>query len=108
MSDRRDLRNRLATLLDHLIRLQASPATDPRAGWRKSIREQRRGIQTLLKESPSLRAAVSDIISEEPRGAREEALASLADNNEQPHIDIAGLGFTADQVLGPWLTDVMP
>lgn len=104
-SDRRELRNRIATLLDHLIRLQASPATSPRAGWRKTVREQRRGIQTLLKESPSLGPAVPVIISEELSGAREEALASLADNNEQPRVDVASLDFTADQVLGPWLPE---
>ena len=104
-SDRRELRNRIATLLDHLIRLQASPATSPRAGWRKTVREQRRGIQTLLKESPSLGPAVPVIIGEELSGAREEALASLADNNEQPRVDVASLDFTADQVLGPWLPE---
>ncbi len=104
-SDRRELRNRIATLLDHLIRLQASPATSPRAGWRKTVREQRRGIQTLLKESPSLGPGVPVIIGEELSGAREEALASLADNNEQPRVDVASLDFTADQVLGPWLPE---
>jgi hypothetical protein len=104
-SDRRELRNRIATLLDHLIRLQASPATSPWAGWRKTVREQRRGIQTLLKESPSLDPAVPVIIGEELSGAREEALASLADNNEQPRVDVASLAFTADQVLGPWLPE---
>jgi hypothetical protein len=104
-SDRRELRNRIATLLDYLIRLQASPATSPWAGWRKTVREQRRGIQTLLKESPSLGPAVPVIIGEELSGAREEALASLADNNEPPRVDVASLDFTADQVLEPWLPE---
>jgi hypothetical protein len=104
-SDRRELRNRIATLLDHLIRLQASPATDPRAGWRKTVREQRRGIQTLLADSPSLRSTVPDVIEAELNGAREEAMASLADNNELSRIDIAGLTFTEDQVLGAWLPE---
>src|ERR1700678_1788688 len=54
-----------------------SPATDPRAGWRKTVREQRRDIQRLLKESPSLRPEVPGIIDEELSGAREEASASL-------------------------------
>jgi hypothetical protein len=104
-SDRRELRNRIATLLDHLIRLQASPATDPRAGWRKTVREQRRGIQTLLADSPSLRSTVPDVIEAELNGAREEAMASLADNNELSRINIAGLTFTEDQVLGAWLPE---
>ena len=104
-SERRELRNRIATLLDHLIKLQASPATEPRTAWRRTVREQRRGIQRLLKESPSLGQAVPGIIAEELSGAREEALASLADNDEQPRTDVAGLDFAADQVLGAWLPE---
>jgi hypothetical protein len=104
-SERRELRNRIATLLDHLIKLQASPATEPRTVWRRTVREQRRGIQRLLKESPSLGQAVPGIIAEELSGAREEALACLADNDEQPRADVAGLDFVADQVLGSWLPE---
>ncbi|WP_158922583.1 DUF29 domain-containing protein [Acidisphaera sp. S103] len=104
-SERRELRNRIATLLDHLIKLQASPATEPRTAWRRTVREQRRGIQRLLKESPSLGLAVPGIIAEELSGAREEALASLADNDEPPRTDVAGLDFAADQVLGAWLPE---
>ena len=104
-SERRELRNRIAALLDHLIKLQASPATEPRTAWRRTVREQRRGIQRLLKESPSLGQAVPGIIAEELNGAREEALASLADNDEQPRADVAGMDFAADQVLGSWLPE---
>ena len=107
-SDRRELRNRIATILDHLIRLQASPATHPQAGWRKTIREQRRAIQALLKDSPSLHSAIPVIIGEELGGAREEAAASLADNGEQPRVDIAGLDLTEDQVLRPWFPEDAP
>ena len=36
-SQEQELANRVSTILDHLMRLQASPATDPRRGWRSTI-----------------------------------------------------------------------
>jgi len=102
-SDRRELTNRIRTIMAHLIKLQTSPAEEPRPGWRETIREQRAVIETVLDDSPSLRAVVPTIISKYLPAARTEALASLVDHNEQPLVDPAGFGFTADQVLGPWL-----
>jgi hypothetical protein len=101
--DRRELTNRLRTILTHLIKLQTSPATEPRPGWHETIREQRAVIETVLDDSPSLRSVVPAIIGKEMPTARAAALAALADYNEQPLVDPAGLEFTADQVLGPWM-----
>ena len=36
-SDQRDLRSRIQTILDHLMRLQASPAQAPRYGWERTL-----------------------------------------------------------------------
>jgi hypothetical protein len=104
-SQRDALENRIATVLLHLFRLEASPATDPRAGWRETVREQRRGIQRVLKRNPALRQLVATIINDEMTGARDDARASLADYNEEPRVDMAGVTFTEEQVLGPWLPD---
>jgi hypothetical protein len=101
--DRRELTNRIRTILTHLIKLQTSPATDSRPGWHETIIEQRAEIRTLLEDSPSLRSVVSAIIGKEMPAARAAALASLEGHNEQPLVDPAGLEFTADQVLGPWM-----
>lgn len=102
-SDRRELTNRVRVILAHLIKLQASPATEPRPNWHETIIEQRAEIRTLLEDSPSLRPAVPTIISKELQAACAAALASLAAYSEQPRVDPAGLDFTADQVLGSWL-----
>ena len=102
-SDRRELTNRIRAILILLTRLQTSPATDLRPGWHETIREQRAVVETVLDDSPSLRTAVPTIISKYLPAARREALASLADHNEQPRVDPGELDFTADQVLGPWL-----
>ena len=53
-SDQRELRNRVRTILTHLIKLQASPAAEPRAGWRATILEQRAELRVVLDDSPSL------------------------------------------------------
>ncbi|MBW4646804.1 MAG: DUF29 domain-containing protein [Goleter apudmare HA4340-LM2] len=53
--DRRELKNRLVVLLNHLIkRLYVDLPNDYR-GWELAIREQRRQLTDLLEQSPSLR-----------------------------------------------------
>ncbi|MGA3398116.1 MAG: DUF29 domain-containing protein [Acetobacteraceae bacterium] len=102
-SDRRQLTNRIRTILTHLIKQQTSPAAEPRPGWHETIIEQRAEIRTLLEDSPSLRSTVPTIVSKELPAARAAALAFLTDHNEQSRVDLAELDFTADQVLGPWM-----
>ncbi len=102
-SDRRELRNRIATILLHLIKLQASPSTEPRAGWHETLFEQRAGIRAVLRDSPSLRPTVAAVITEELPEARDRALVSLRDYGEQPNVDITGLIYSEDDVLGSWL-----
>jgi hypothetical protein len=102
-SDRRELTNRVRVILTHLIKLQVSPASEPRSRWRETIIERRAEIRTLLKDSPSLRPVVPTIISTELGSARELAAVALAGYEEQPRVDLAGLDFTVDDVLGPFL-----
>jgi hypothetical protein len=99
-SDRRDLSSRIQTILRHLIKLQASPATEPRAGWQRTVVEQRLQIGRLLKDSPSLRQLVPDAINDEMAGAGTLALLDLAEFGEQPLADSGHLTFSEDQVLG--------
>jgi len=105
ISDRRELRNRVRTIVTHLLKLQVSPAVEPRAGWYETILEQRAQLRTLLRESPSLRSTVSAVIDEELPDSRSLARASLAHYGEQPNVDPTGLAYTDEQVLGPWLPD---
>ncbi|HVC61977.1 MAG TPA: DUF29 domain-containing protein [Acetobacteraceae bacterium] len=70
-SDRRGLHNRIASVLVHLIKLEASPAEEPRIAWRETILEQRRRVARLIAESPSLRPIVPRVIAEELDDATE-------------------------------------
>jgi hypothetical protein len=102
-SGRRELTNRIRTILTHLIKLLVSEATEPRPGWHETVIEQRAAVETVLDDSPSLRATVPTIINKCLPSARAAALASLAAYGEQSRVGPVVLDFTADQVLGPWL-----
>ena len=54
-SQRRELRSRIAVVIEHLLKLARSPAEEPRAGWIETIARERAEIERLLEDSPSLR-----------------------------------------------------
>lgn len=101
----RELVSRISNILVHLIKLEVSPAMEPRAGWRNTIREQRDEIELLLKDAPSLRQTVAAIIGQRMDKARDQVRGALLDYGEQPRVDIGSLTFSENQVLGDWLPD---
>lgn len=101
-SQRRELASRISNILVHLMKLQVSPAAEPRGGWRETIAEQRDEIARLLEDSPSLRRSVDDIIAKETVRAAAKAMIGIKEYEEAPRIDPAAATYTADQVLGDW------
>jgi hypothetical protein len=101
-SQGRELASRIAVVLVHLLKLQASPAAEPRAGWRESIAQQRNDIERVLADSPSLRPTVGDVIENELGKARRVAELALAEYGEQPRQHLATVRYSVDQVLGDW------
>lgn len=61
-SERRELKSRLIALLEYLLKLPywADERAFNERGWRNTIIEQRRQIQLVLQDSPSLRATLKD------------------------------------------------
>jgi Domain of unknown function DUF29 len=104
ISERSALRSHIATVLEHLIKLQASPATEPRNGWKTSALHARGGIRRTLRSSPSLRREVSGIIADETR----DVAATMAIYGEQPRLVIEDSAYTEHQVLEPWFPDDPP
>ena len=102
-SQSRELSSRIATILLHLMKLQASPAGAPRAGWRDTILEQRDEIERLLADAPSLRARIPGVVVAETDRAKRRAAAAPAEYGEQPGHDLGTIGYTVEQVLGSWL-----
>jgi hypothetical protein len=104
-SERHALASHLAIVIEHLMKLQASPATEPARGWRDTIRRARREIERRLKDSPSLRREVAGIVAGEVVSVRLLVSANLQDYGEQPRINIDTVTYTEDQVLADWLPD---
>src|SRR5437667_3038037 len=100
-SQRHELRSRIATILEHLLKLGHSPAIDPRRGWIETVVRERSEIELLFRDSPSLRRDVSRLIKEEaPRVARLTARVLRLYGEDMG--DLAAPAYTEGQVLGDW------
>jgi Domain of unknown function DUF29 len=94
-SDKRAIESRLTVLLTHLLKWQAQPRLRS-TSWSGTIREQRRRIEKLLRESPSLRPFVGEVLAEAYADAREDAADETGlSETEFP----AECPFSAEEVL---------
>lgn len=59
--DRRELKSRLEVLLYHLLKRLYVKSPDDFRGWELTIREQRRRLQDLLEQSPSLKNYLTEV-----------------------------------------------
>ncbi len=72
-SQRRELASRVTVLLMHLLKWDMQP--DERSNsWRNTINGQRRELERLLKQSPSLRRTLPDVIASEYDDAKADAV----------------------------------
>jgi DNA gyrase/topoisomerase IV subunit A len=107
-SDRRELRSQITRVLRHLLKLEATPAAEPRAGWRATINEARTEIEGLLEDSPSLRRETQALIQKQVRAAARQAGDDLGQHGEPIkaiRAQLEGGGYTEEQVLGDWFPD---
>src|ERR1700732_5360473 len=84
-SDRRELRSQVRRILRHLLKLEASPSVEPSAGWRSTVLDARTEVTDVLRDSPSLRREVDDLIAEQLIVAAELASADLSQHGEPAH-----------------------
>ena len=105
-SERHALGGHIAVVVEHLLKLQASPASEPMRGWRDTIRRARQAIEDILDESPSLRREVGAVIARQAPRARALLRANLDDYAETPRLDIDTLNYTEEQVLGDWFPEL--
>ena len=89
-SERAALSSHIANVLEHLIKLRISPATEP---------------EELLHDNPSLRRAVGDIVARRLPVARRLAIAALESHGEQPVLDPNPMVFDEAQVLDDWFPE---
>jgi hypothetical protein len=100
---RRSVRSHTRRIIEHLLKLQHSPATEPRLGWRATVRDQR--SELLDRLTPSLRRELEADLAELYARARHDAAASLRDHGEPAAA--AALPETCPydlaQIEGDWL-----
>lgn len=87
---KRSVLNNAAVVVEHLLKLEHSPAVDPRNGWRASIREHRR--------RPELGLRLERHRTDHVQGV---GLAALRTAPVRAQQHLAGLGQRADLDLGP-------
>ncbi len=94
-SERRELGNRLAVLLAHLLKWQYQPERRGRS-WLLTIEEQRRRSARVLRQNPSLKACLDEIFQDAYGDARLIAARETGkDKTEFPQESL----WTTDQVL---------
>jgi hypothetical protein len=100
---KRAVRKRIRTIIEHLLKLEHSPASEPRAGWRATVRTQRVRLRDTL--TPTLRREVEQELAELYDDARGLAEGALRDHDEHAAADAlpATCPYTFDQFTGDWL-----
>jgi Domain of unknown function DUF29 len=95
--DRRKLEGRLRRILHHLLKWQVQPGLRG-PSWRNTLIEQRRQAEKLLKESPSLRSSLRELVDEAYPDAVRDA---VNESGLRPQTFAADCPFTIDQILDP-------
>ena len=100
---KKSVRSRVRTIVEHLLKLEHSPAVDPRAGWRETIRTQRDDLLDDL--TPTLRGELEQELAGLYAQARKRAEGSLRDQGETAAADALSqiCPYTLDQITGDWL-----
>lgn len=93
--DRHELESRLTILVAHLLKWQAQPERRS-SSWLATIREQRRQIARKLRDSPSLRPVLDDLLARIYADARSRAVAETGISEADFPANCA---FTSDDIL---------
>ena len=107
--DRRELDNRLRTILQHLLKLQFSPAPEPRAAWIETVDRSRFEVDRLFRQSPSLRRGVAEFLTDAAATkAAMQVMRDLTSRGEIPATAAVRLPdpvYTEAQILDDWWPD---
>ncbi len=103
--DRRELGSHIRTIAEHLMKLQASPASDPRLGWEQTVSHARADIEAILQQSPSLTGSVPDLVRRQVPVARRFAARALRGHGEGTAVLESLPDYTPEQITGDWWPD---
>ena len=99
------VRSRTRTILEHLLKLQFSPATEPRKSWRATIRVQRRDLADDL--TPTLRQKLTHSLDDLYARVRKDLAETMDDYGEGEAAKAlpAKCPYRLEDVLGDWWPD---
>ena len=99
----RSVRSRLRTIIEHLLKLQHSPAAEPRGLWLDTVHAQRADLEDDL--TASLRRRLRSELPKQYVRARAAAARSLRRYGETAAADALPetCPYTLDQIAGDWL-----
>jgi hypothetical protein len=94
--------NSARVVMEHLLKLEYSPAQDPRNGGRASVRERRRRIEIDL--TPRIEQRFADELERFYAMARADTRAAMLDHGENAAADAlpANCPYSLDQTTGDW------
>jgi hypothetical protein len=107
-SYRRALASEVILVVEHLLKLQFSPAIEPRRGWLETLVRARGEIDTWLDAEPSLRSRLPGILEQARRTGATRAVSALSAFGEEQAAAAAKLHggqYSDDQILDDWFPD---
>jgi hypothetical protein len=99
----RSVRSRVRTTVEYLLKLEHSPASEPKRGWRETIRTRRADLDEDL--TAALRPRIEAGLPRFYGKARRDAAAALRDYGEPAAADAPpqSCPYTLDQIVSDWL-----
>jgi Domain of unknown function DUF29 len=104
VGERASVESHTETIIEHLLKLQYSPAPRPRRGWRLTVRKSRARLKTRL--SATLQTHLQRRLADIHADARDAAAIGLEVDRVPPDRLPAECPYSLDQILDPdWLPE---
>ena len=91
----------LVRILGHLLKLEHSPAPNPRAGWMETVDTQRDEVSRRLRRNPALTRQLGEFLDTAWPAARKHAARGLARHGEATGAVPPGCPYSPAQALDP-------
>lgn len=98
--DQRTVARSLARIIEHCLKLELSPAEDPRRGWEISVQHQRMRLERLLKQSPSLRGGLDELLPDSFLEGRLLALKGMVSEIDEGELPVTNR-YRLEDLLDP-------
>ncbi|MEI7608252.1 MAG: DUF29 domain-containing protein [Rhodospirillaceae bacterium] len=89
----------LVRILEHLLKLEHSPAANPRAGWIETVDTQRDEVARRLRRNPALVRQLPEFVEAAWPAARKHARRGLARHDETAETIPPACPYTPNQAL---------